>query len=94
MTLDGIENEREPEECDFDDFSDVDYDLDYTVQYQTYMHNESQDDKFNRGLDIFIESVMEPDHNLRAHAHEQKCYHELMYIREYVLNYLKTLRRP
>ena len=33
MTLDGIENEREPEECDFDDFSDVDYDLDYTVQY-------------------------------------------------------------
>ncbi len=57
------------------------------------MQNESQDDKFNRGLDIFIESVMEPDHNLRAHAHEQKCYHELMYIRSYVLDYLKTLRR-
>ena len=57
------------------------------------MHNESQDDKFNRGLDIFIESVIEPDPNLRANAHEQQCYHELMYIREYVLNYLKTLRR-
>ena len=57
------------------------------------MQNESQDDKFNRGLDIFIESVMEPDHNLRAHAHEQKCYHELMYVRSYVLDYLKTLRR-
>jgi hypothetical protein len=33
MTMGGIEIEREPEECEFDDFSDVDYDLDYTVQY-------------------------------------------------------------
>ena len=57
------------------------------------MDNENQKDKFNRGLDIFIESVIEPDPTLRANAHEQKCYHELMYIREYVLNYLKTLRR-
>ena len=57
------------------------------------MDNESQDDKFNRGLDIFIESVIEPDANLRAHAHEQKCYNELMYIRSYVLDYLRTLRR-
>ena len=59
-----------------------------------HMQNESPTDKFNRGLDIFIESVIEPDHNLRADAHEQKCYHELMYIRSYVLDYLKTLRRP
>ena len=57
------------------------------------MQNESEADKFNMGLDIFIESVIEPDPTLRANAHEQKCYHELMYIREYVLNYLKTLRR-
>jgi len=53
---------------------------------------ESQKDKWNRGLDIFIESVLEPDPNLRAHAHEQKCYHELLWIREDVLKYLKTLR--
>ena len=33
MTLDGIENEREPELLEFDDSSEVDYDLDYTVQY-------------------------------------------------------------
>ena len=57
------------------------------------MDHESQDDKFNRGLDIFIESVIEPDSNLRANAHEQKCYNELMYIRSYVLDYLRTLRR-
>ena len=49
-------------------------------------------EKWNRGLDIFIESVIEPDPNLRAHAHEQECFHELMWVRENVLEYLKTLR--
>jgi len=33
MTLDGIENEKEHELLEFDDSSEVDYDLDYTVQY-------------------------------------------------------------
>ena len=49
-------------------------------------------DKWNRGLDLFIESVHRPDHDLRQQAHDQKCYHELMHIREHVLNYLKELR--
>lgn len=31
--MDGTEIEREPEMLEFDDFSEVDYDLDYTVQY-------------------------------------------------------------
>ena len=55
--------------------------------------NESQDIKFNRGLDLFIESVLKPDSKLRECAHNQKCYTELMYVRSYVLDYLKTLRR-
>jgi len=50
-------------------------------------------DKWNRGLDIFIESVIEPDPALRACAHNQKCYNELMEIRESVLEHLKTLRK-
>ena len=33
MTMDGIENQKESEILEFDDFSEVDYDLDYTVQY-------------------------------------------------------------
>jgi hypothetical protein len=52
-----------------------------------------ESDKFNRGLDLFIESVLKPDHKLRECAHNQKCYHELMYIRSYVLDYLSTLRQ-
>ena len=54
---------------------------------------ESQDIKFNRGLDLFVESVLKPDPALRQCAHNQRCYHELMYVRSYVLEYLKTLRR-
>ena len=54
---------------------------------------ESKQDKWNRGLDIFIESVHQPDSKLRSCAHNQGCYNELMWIREEVLNYLQTLRR-
>lgn len=53
---------------------------------------ESKKDKWNRGLDIFIESVHKPDPALRQCAHNQKCYHELMDVRENVLNYLRRLR--
>ena len=54
---------------------------------------ESQDVKWNRGLDIFIESVHSPDSKLRGCAHNQCCYNELMWIREHVIEYLSTLRR-
>ena len=53
---------------------------------------ETKRDKWNRGLDIFIESVLEPDSDLRACAHNQRCYHELMDVRQDVLDYLKTKR--
>jgi len=49
-------------------------------------------ERWNRGLDIFVESVLEPDSELRAFAHEEECYHELMWVRQNVLEYLKTLR--
>lgn len=53
---------------------------------------ESKQEKMLRGLDIFIESVHKPDSALRQCAHNQKCYHELMEIREEVIKYLHTLR--
>jgi|TARA_B100001250_G_scaffold391216_1_gene391883 hypothetical protein len=55
--------------------------------------SETQDQKWNRGLDLYIESVQKPDHVLRACAHNQKCYNELMAVREHVLEYVKTLRK-
>lgn len=54
--------------------------------------NESKQEKWNRGLDIFIESVIKPDSSLRQCAHNQQCYNELMDVREEVLKHLKTLR--
>ena len=58
----------------------------------TIQDNESKKDKWNRGLDIFIESVHKPDASLRQCAHNQKCYHELMDVRNDVLEYLNSLR--
>ena len=53
---------------------------------------ESKKDKWNRGLDLFIESVLKPDPALRQCAHNQKCYHELMDVRADILKHLDTLR--
>ena len=61
---------------------------------QNAIHEEeSQNQKWNRGLDLYIESVQKPDHQLRACAHNQKCYNELMAVRQHVLEYVQTLRR-
>ena len=59
----------------------------------TILEQETQDQKWNRGLDLFIESVKKPDSALRGCAHNQKCYNELMEVREHVLHYLKTIRK-
>ena len=55
-------------------------------------HEETKEEKWNRGLDLFIESVQKPDHQLRGCAHNQKCYDVLMQVRDNVLEYLNTLR--
>ena len=54
---------------------------------------ESKNIKWNRGLDLFIESVHKADNELRQCAHNQKCFTELMEVRAHVLEYLHTLRR-
>ena len=53
---------------------------------------ESDAEKYQRALDLFTESVMKPDTNLRGCAYNQGCYEDLMEIREHVLEYLKTLK--
>ena len=53
---------------------------------------ETSTQKYERALDLFTESVMKPDHDLRGCAHNQSCYEQLMEIRQHVLDYLKTLK--
>ena len=53
---------------------------------------ETDAEKYQRALDLFTESVMKPDTNLRGCAYNQGCFDQLMEIREHVLEYLKTLK--
>ena len=53
---------------------------------------ETASQKYERALDLFTESVLKPDHDLRGCAHNQGCYDELMEIRDHVIKYLKTLK--
>ena len=57
------------------------------------LDDETPDQKWNRGLDLYIESVHKPDPALRGGAHNQKCFNELMAVRAEVLDHLKTMRR-
>ena len=54
--------------------------------------SETPSQKYQRALDLFTESVMKPDSDLRGCAYNQDCFNELMEIREHVLEYLKTLK--
>ena len=55
---------------------------------------ESKEEKHDRAMSLFLESLYKPDTELRSCAHNQKCYNELMEIRETVIEYvLKDLRR-
>ena len=50
-------------------------------------------ERWNRGLDLFIESVLKPDPKLRQCARNQHCFDETMDIRANILEHLKTLRQ-
>jgi len=58
----------------------------------TLVDNEPRNIKWNRAVDLFVESVYKPDTALRSCAHNQLCYNELMQVRENVLKYLSTIR--
>ena len=47
---------------------------------------------YQRALDLFTESVIKPDYELRTNAGYQDCYQELMEIRQSCITYLKTLK--
>ena len=53
---------------------------------------ESKEQKYHRAIDLYIESIHKPDNALRSCAHNQKCFNELMEVREQVLEYVYTLR--
>ena len=61
---------------------------------QTLDDNETKQDKWDRGKTLFLESIHKPDHQLRACAHNQHCYDELMEIREQVIKIVQAIPNP
>ena len=56
------------------------------------LENESLAEKRDRARSLFLESLLKPDHALRGCAHNQKCYNELMEIRDEIVEYVKGMK--
>ena len=55
---------------------------------------ETKSEKWERGKALFLESLYKADHHLRGCSHNQKCYNELMEIREEVIDLVKNMNNP
>ena len=47
-------------------------------------------ERWDRARTLLLESLYKPDSELRACAHNQKCYNELMEIREWAIDQIKN----
>ena len=52
---------------------------------------ESKEDKIYRAKCLFLESLYKPDTELRSCSHNQKCYNELMELREEVIEIVRNM---
>jgi len=52
----------------------------------------TKEQKRKDALGLFYESVLKPDSKLRACAHNQECFNELMEWREDIIRYLDERR--
>ncbi len=55
---------------------------------------ETKSEKWDRGKSLFMESLLKPDHALRGCAHNQKCFNELMEIRDEIVECVKAMPNP
>ena len=56
--------------------------------------DESQHEKWERSKSLFLESLYKPDNELRSCAHNQKCYNEMMELREHVVDIVRNIKNP
>ena len=55
---------------------------------------ETSFEKWDRAKSLFLESLYKPDTELRSCAHNQKCYKELMEIREWAIDQIRNTHNP
>jgi len=56
--------------------------------------NETKQEKWDRGKALMLESLHKPDDRLRGCSHNQQCYHELMEIRDQVIEMVRDIPNP
>jgi len=56
--------------------------------------SETKADKWERGKTLMLESLHKPDDRLRGCSHNQECYHELMEIRDQVIEMVRDIPNP
>ena len=56
--------------------------------------SETKQDKWERGKTLMLESLHKPDDRLRGCSHNQGCYHELMEIRDQVIEMVQSMPNP
>ena len=56
--------------------------------------SETKKEKWERGKTLMLESLHKPDDRLRGCSHNQECYHELMEIRDQVIEMVRDIPNP
>ena len=56
--------------------------------------SETKQEKWERGKTLMLESLHKPDDRLRGCSHNQECYHELMEIRDQVIEMVREMPNP
>ena len=56
--------------------------------------SETKKEKWERGKTLMLESLHKPDDRLRGCSHNQECYHELMEIRDQVIEMVREMPNP
>ena len=56
--------------------------------------SETKQEKWERGKTLLLESLHKPDSRLRGCAHNQECFHELLEIRDQVVEIVRALPNP
>jgi len=54
----------------------------------------TEQEKWDRGRSLLLESLYKPDSKLRGCAYNQECYDEMISIRDEVIDYVCKLENP
>ena len=54
----------------------------------------NEQEKWDRGKTLLLESLYKPDDRLRGCAYNQGCYDEMIALRDHVINLIKSMDNP